>query len=134
MHPDAIEREERNPIGPTRTDKRRAGHDLESRHGCEELRFVDGIRADPVRMQLLESKDVSVDLADDLGNAARVVLPIGANAAMDIVGRHHEVCPGGGCARAPHLSHDRPRGRRRAGPAVRAMSLRRSVWQPRDPG
>ena len=64
--PDCTDREarqERNAIGPARTDKRRAGHDLELRHGGEQLDLVAGIRAYTVRMQLLKPEDIGVDLA-----------------------------------------------------------------------
>src|SRR5215467_13614818 len=47
-------------------------------------------------MQLLKSKDISVDLAHDLGDAGCVMPLVGANAAMDIVRCYHERRPGGG--------------------------------------
>jgi hypothetical protein len=83
-------REQRNAIVPTRADKGRAGDDLELRHGGEKLDFIARIRTYTVRMELLESEDVGIDFADHPGDTGRVMLSVGTNATMDIVGRHDE--------------------------------------------
>jgi hypothetical protein len=83
-------REQRNAVVPARADKRRAGHHLELRHGGEKLDFIASIRAYTVRMEFLEPEDVSIDFADHPGNTGRVMLSVGANTTMDIVGCHDE--------------------------------------------
>src|SRR5262249_15573519 len=120
-------REERNPIVPTRADKRRAGDDFELRHGGEELDFVARIRAYAVRMQLLQPEDIGINFTDHPGNTGCVMLSVGANTTMDIVGRNDETRSGGGCTRGYHLSHPRPHERSHAVSAARASALRGPV-------
>ena len=83
-------REQRNAVVAARTDKRRAGDHLELRHGGEKLDFIASIRAYTVRMEFLEPEDVGIDFADHPGNTGRVMLPVGTNTTMDIVGCHDE--------------------------------------------
>ena len=85
-------------------------------------------------MQFLEPKDISVDLAQNLGNAERVMPLVGANTAMDIVRGDHETRPGGDISRRMTFLIPGVTGRTRAGPAARATPHRGSVRQPRDPG
>jgi hypothetical protein len=87
---DGQTREQRNAIVPTWADERRAGDHLELRHGGEKLDFITRIRAYAVRMELLETEDVSIEFADHPGNTGCVMLSVGANTTMDIVGRHDE--------------------------------------------
>jgi hypothetical protein len=94
MDPDAIKREERTSgrPGPHSGRAPEVLSELTERTYQEEP-FIDIPQNNS--MQLLESKDISVDLAYDFGDASCVTPLVGANAAMDIVRCYHETRPGG---------------------------------------
>jgi hypothetical protein len=82
--PDGKARKQRVAIMPVSPEQRRAGDGRVSRVSRQFVQDVQCGFGTP--LEFLKREDVSIDLVDDGAYAGRIVPPVAANAAMDVIG------------------------------------------------